>query len=67
MDKQVKVEVTVVRREYYMVEMVVPDNWDYLGIEEAALDKVLDGELEPVDYETEVLDIREEEYDEQGN
>lgn len=62
--KMVKVEAVVVQREYFRVEMTVPDNWDYLQIEEAALNQVWDGEVYPVDFETEVIDIDEEERDE---
>ena len=60
-DKKVCIKAIVLRKEYYEVELVVPDYYSYEDVENAVRDKFgeLHSEIYPYDEEEEVWDIEE--------
>lgn len=60
----VKVTATVLRKEYYHIELTVPEWYDYDDVEGAIRDKynelIMEDKISPMGEEEEVWDIHEE-------
>jgi hypothetical protein len=62
--KHIKVRTTLVYREYYTLEAVVPDDWDYEMIRNHFVDIFDAGGMSPSGTEVDIYDIDEEPVDE---
>jgi hypothetical protein len=60
-EKKVRIKAIVLRKEYYEIELVVPDYYEYIDIENAVREKFgeIHSEISPYDEEEEIWDVEE--------